>query len=131
MRPAALNLVDRVGLGLSLACALHCIAGPLVVTVIPLSGLQLAESADWLFLPAVVPVFAGIIVRSRMLQRRAPVLAALVTAVALLIVSRFVVGVLEQIMTATAALTLGATQLTCRWSAHACPCHEEADNALR
>lgn len=131
MSPAALNLADRVGLGLSFACALHCIAGPLVLTIIPISGLQSAESADWLFLPAVVPVFAGIVVKSRTLEWRAPVLTVLAAAAALLIVSLFVGGVLEQIATATAALTLGATRLACRWSAHACTCHEEADHALR
>ena len=133
MRPAFANVAGNVGTGLSLACAVHCIVGPIVLTILPLSGLQLAtaESLEWLIFPAFALVLAGIIVRSGTIHRRPAVLAAVAAAAALLIGSRFVDGVFEPIMSAAGTLTLGVTQLTCRWSAHQCECHAEANHDRR
>ena len=123
---------ERLGAGLSLACAVHCFLVPLIAAILPLSGLQLAvaESLEWIMYPSLALVIAGTVVRSRGAARRTAVLAIVFGAALLLAGSRFVHGIAAPLMSTTGALTLAATQLRmCRWSSDHCACHEEGGNA--
>lgn len=46
--------LDRFGAGLSLTCALHCLAAPVLVSMVPMAGLSVlaGESAETVFLIA-------------------------------------------------------------------------------
>ena len=55
------ELVDNAGACLSFACAIHCLAMPLLIVVLPLVGLGffVGESAEWVIILSAVALAIG------------------------------------------------------------------------
>jgi len=124
--------VDRLGIWVSLICAIQCMAAPLMVTLLPLSwpGVFADDALETLFVIASVGIATGGLCWGFRLHRRQYVFLVLGTAVAMIGAGRllahkpFDAGL---VMTGAMVLTAGhlLNRHLCRTCAH-CP-HTEED----
>jgi hypothetical protein len=116
--------VDQVGFGLSLACAIHCMAFPLLAAVLPLVGLGfLVEGPTEVRLVlASLGMAAGSLCWGFRLHRRWHVFVVLSVALALIVAGRVLVeGSHEMVLVVGGALLLAGCHLLNR---HLClTCH--------
>jgi MerC mercury resistance protein len=103
--------LDQIGIGLSFACAIHCMALPLLVAVLPLTGLGfLVQSPTEALLVLASPVLAaGSLCWGFRLHRRWHVFVVLSAALVLIGAGRSLVDELYEIvlMVAGALLLVG------------------------
>jgi hypothetical protein len=115
--------LDQVGLGLSLACAIHCLALPLLVAALPLAGLGfLVEGpTDVLLVLASLGMAAGSLCWGFRLHRRWHVFVVLSAALSLIVVGRVLVeGPYEIVLVVTGALLLAGCHLLNRHLCRSC-----------
>jgi hypothetical protein len=117
--------LDQLGVGLSLACAIHCMAFPLLVAVLPLAGLGfLVEGPIEVLLVLASPgMAAGSLCWGFRLHRRWHVFVVLSAALALIVAGRVLVEEpYEIVLVVTGALLLAGCHLLNR---HLClTCHK-------
>ena len=84
-------VVDNVGACLSFACAIHCMAAPLLMTVLPLVGLGfiLSESAEMALVVGAVSVAIGSLAWGYRHHRKWRVFLMLGSALILIFIARF------------------------------------------
>ena len=123
------SLVDSVGAGLSFACAIHCMAMPLLIAVLPLIGLGffLSESAELVMVIGAVALAAGSLTWGYRHHRQWQILLVLGVALALIFIARFWSAAgHEAIFMALGGISLTAGHLVNRQLCRACK-HCESD----
>lgn len=122
-----LTRADRAGTWLSLLCAAHCMASPLLVTMLPLAGLGflVQEATEGLFLAASVALAAASLCWGFRLHGRWRVLLFLVGALGFIVVGRWMAnGASERTLVVIGAGMLTAGHLLNRHLCSACAaCH--------
>ncbi len=115
--------VDNIGVFVSSACAIHCLALPLVVTFLPLVGLGFlaGEPAEYAIIGAVL-LAAGSVVAGVRFHRSWRAFLTLVLAVGI-IVTGFTAaeGNFEVVLHVTGGVLLATTHLLNRHLCRTCP----------
>ena len=122
------ELVDNTGACLSFACALHCMAMPLLVTILPLLGLGfLASERAELIIIGAVALALGSIVWGVRHHRSWRAFLILVVAVAFIATARTATeGIFEVVLHSTGGILLAAAHLLNRHLCKLCPvCERE------
>jgi hypothetical protein len=85
----ALEIGDRAGIAIAVACAAHCLVAPAFAASIQVAGTLASDQAEWMFLGSSLVVSGVTVVASCMrgVARRA-VLIAFLTGAGLLLVGR-------------------------------------------
>ena len=111
-QPMMLTRADRAGTWLWLLCTVHCMASPLLVTILPLVGLGFVvrEATEGVLLAASVALAAASLCWGFRLHRRWRVLLFLVGALGFIVVGRWMAeGASERTLVVVGAgmLTIG------------------------
>jgi hypothetical protein len=121
--------LDLVGTCVSLVCALHCLMLPFLVTVLPLAGagVFLGGALEVLFIAASVALATGSLCWGFRRHRRSRVFIMLGTALAMIVVGRFLTSEAYEFMFVVAgAVVLAAGHLLNRYLCLACRvCEDE------
>jgi hypothetical protein len=122
------QLLDRLGAVLGFACAVHCVAMPLIVGVLPALGLGfLADHAFDLAIVALASLFAFFAGRAGWRAHRDPrVIAAFISAVTLLVIGHAIGedGLAGRVPSIIGGVMLAAAHLAnLRLSNRACATH--------
>jgi len=115
--------VDNAGAFLSMACAVHCVAMPLVVTMLPLVGLGFlaGEPAEYAFIGAVL-LAADSVVSGVRHHRKWRAFPTLVLAVGIIVTGFMAAeGSFEVILHVTGGVLLATTHLLNRHLCRTCP----------
>ena len=122
------ELVDTIGAFLSFSCAVHCVAMPLLVTILPLLGLGfLASERAELIIIGAVALALGSVVWGIRNHRSWRAFLILVVAVAFIATAHIATeGIFEVALHATGGLLLAAAHLLNRHLCKICPtCERE------
>lgn len=115
--------VDNIGVYVSSACAIHCLALPLVVTFLPLVGLGFlaGEPAEYAIIGAVL-LAAGSVVAGVRYHRRWRAFLTLVLAVGIIVTGYLAAeGNFEVVLHVTGGVLLATTHLLNRHLCRTCP----------
>ena len=115
--------VDNAGAFLSMACAVHCLAMPLVVTMLPLVGLGFlaGEPAEYALIGAVL-LAAGSVVSGVRHHRKWRAFPTLVLAAGIIVTGFMAAeGSFEVILHVTGGVLLATTHLLNRHLCRTCP----------
>jgi MerC mercury resistance protein len=115
--------VDRLGVALSLACAAHCMAVPLLTTVLPAVGIGwlLGGSAEALLVAASLVLASGSLCWGVRVHGRWGVLLPLGAALALIVTGRLLVAEpYELLLVVPGAMLLTASHLLNRHLCRTC-----------
>ncbi len=120
------STVDNIGACLSFACAVHCMAAPLLLTVLPLTGLGfiLAESTELVMVASAGGIAVGSLAWGFRSHRKRRVFLVLGGALMLIIIARLGVSEnAEVIFTVLGGLLLMGAHLVNRHLCRTCqPC---------
>lgn len=122
------GMVDNVGAVLSCACAVHCVAMPLLLTVLPLLGLGflVSESAELIIIGAVALAMGSVVwgVRHHGHWRA---FLIIVVAIAFIAIGHVATeGIFEVVFHTTAGILLATAHLLNRHLCKTCPaCGDE------
>lgn len=122
------EMVDNVGAVLSCACAIHCVAMPLLLTVLPLLGLGfLASERAELIIFGAVALAMGSLVWGARHHRRWRAFLILVVAIAFIAIANVATeGIVEVVLHGTGGILLAAAHLLNRHLCKTCPaCGDE------
>ena len=115
--------VDNAGTFLSMACAVHCVAMPFLVTMLPLVGLGflVGEPAEYALIGAVL-LAAGSVVSGVRHHRKWRAFPTLVLAVGIIVTGFMAAeGSFEVILHVTGGVLLATTHLLNRHLCRTCP----------
>ena len=115
--------VDNIGVIVSTACAIHCLALPMVVTFLPLLGLGFlaGEPAEYAIIGAVL-LAAGSVVAGVRHHRRWRAFLTLVLAVGVIVTGFLAAeGSFEVVLHVTGGVLLATTNLVNRHLCRTCP----------
>ena len=121
------ELVDTTGACLSFACAVHCLATPLLVAVLPLIGLSflIGERAEFVLIIMAAVLATGSLMWGVRSHRSWQVFLILVAAVAFIVTGRTVVeGTVEVVFHSVAGILLASAHLVNRHLCKTCPACE-------
>jgi len=116
--------VDNAGAFLSLACAVHCVAMPLVMTMLPLVGLVFlaGEPTEYVAFGGAVLLAAGSVVSGFRHHRKWSAFPTLVLAVGIIVTGFMAAeGSFEVILHVTGGVLLATTHLLNRHLCRTCP----------
>ncbi|MDE2705597.1 MAG: MerC domain-containing protein [Gemmatimonadota bacterium] len=122
------ELVDVIGAFLSFSCAIHCVAMPLLVTILPLLGLGfLASERAELIIIGAIALALGSVVWGIRHHRSWRAFLFLVVAVAFIATAHITTeGIFEVALHATGGILLAAAHLLNRHLCKICPtCERE------
>ena len=126
------EFVDTTGACLSVACAIHCLAMPLFVAVLPLIGLGFLanERAEWVLITGAIGLAIGSLAWGVRHHRRWRALLILIVAVAFIATARTAVeGTFEVAFYSIGGILLAAAHLVNRHLCKTCPaCEQEHVN---
>ncbi len=125
--------VDALGALLSLSCALHCLAMPLLVTILPLLGLGfLASERAELIIVGAAALALGSVVWGMKHHKSWGAFLILVVAVAFIATAHITSeGTFEVALHATGGVLLAAAHLLNRHLCKTCPVCERDGHSLR
>ena len=115
--------VDNIGVIVSTACAIHCLALPMVVTFLPLLGIGFlaGEPAEYAIIGAVL-LAAGSVVAGVRHHRRWRAFLTLVLAVGVIVTGFLAAeGSFEVVLHVTGGVLLATTHLVNRHLCRTCP----------
>ena len=115
--------VDNIGVYVSSACAIHCLAVPLLVTFLPLVGLGFiaGEPAEYAIIGAVL-LAAGSVVAGVKHHRRWRAFLTLVLAIGVIVTGYLAVeGSFEVVLHVTGGVLLAGTHFLNRHLCRTCP----------
>lgn len=118
--------VDNIGAFLSFSCAIHCMAMPFLVTILPLLGLGFlaSESAELIIIGAVALALGSVVWGVRH-HRRWRAFLILVVAVAFIATAHTAAeGIFEVVLHGTGGILLAAAHLLNRHLCKICPACE-------
>jgi hypothetical protein len=120
---------DRIGMGLSLACAIHCVATPLLVALLPLAGTSflVEEQIEATLILVSVTFSAGNLCWGFRLHRKRRALLILGASLAFIATGQLVSeGPYEVVLLVSGALLLASSQLLNRRLCRTClRCHDQ------
>jgi len=122
--------IDLVGTCVSLACALHCLTLPLLVTVLPLAGagMFLGGALEVLFLGASVALATGSLCWGFRQHRRWRLLIVLGAALTMIAVGRFLASEPYELMfVVIGTVVIAAGHLLNRYLCQTCSVCEDED----
>ena len=121
------ELVDNTGACLSFACAIHCMAMPLLVTILPLIGLSFlaSEPAELAIIGGAVVLALGSIVWGVRHHRSWRAFLVLVVALAFIATAHIMAeGIYEVVLHSTGGILLASAHLVNRHLCKTCPACE-------
>ncbi len=124
------EFVDNTGACLSFACALHCMAMPLLVVVLPLIGLSFlaTERAELVLITGAIALAIGSLAWGVRLHRSWRALLILIVALAFIVISRTAVeGSFEVVFYSIGGILLASAHLVNRHLCKTCPACEPGD----
>lgn len=124
--------VDTIGACLSFPCAVHCLAMPLLVTVLPLLGLGflVSESAEWVLIIGAIGIAAASLTWGVRHHRSWRAFLIWVVALAFIVTSHtFAEGSFEVVLHGGGGILLAAAHLANRYLCKTCPVCEDEDTA--
>ncbi len=124
------ELADTTGACLSVACAIHCLAMPLLVAVLPLIGLGFlaTERAELVFISGAIALAIGSLAWGIRHHRRWRALLILIVALAFIATARTVVeGSFEVVFYSIGAILLASAHLVNRYLCKTCPACKPED----
>ncbi len=124
------EFVDKTGACLSFACAIHCMAMPLLITVLPLIGLGflVSEPAELVIIGGAVILAIGSIVWGVRHHRSWRALLVLVVAIAFIATAHIAAeGTYEIMLHSTGGILLASAHLINRHLCKICPACELED----
>ena len=124
------ELVDNTGACLSFACAIHCMAMPLLVTILPLIGLGFLanERAELFLITGAVVLGIGSLAWGVRLHRSWRALLVLIVALAFITTSRTAVeGTFEVVFYSIGGILLASAHLVNRHLCKTCPACDPED----
>ena len=125
--------LDSVGASLSMLCAIHCIALPLLITLLPLLGLEflLGASLERIFILCSIIFATGNLCWGFRLHRRLRGLFALTTGIALIFAGRSLMdNAYEVTFTVVGASFLAAAHLMNRHLCHICQLCQDQEKSI-
>lgn len=124
------ELVDTTGACLSFACAIHCLAMPLLIAVLPLIGLSflVTERAELMLVIGAIGLAIGSVAWGIRHHRNWRAFLILVVALVFILTARTVVeGTFEVIFHSVGGILLASAHLINRHLCKTCPtCEEES-----
>ena len=124
------ELADTTGACLSVACAIHCLAMPLLVAVLPLIGLGFLanERAELFLILGAIGLAVGSLAWGVRNHRRWRALLILIVALAFIATARTAVeGTFEVVFYSIGAVLLASAHLVNRHLCKTCPACEPGD----
>ena len=124
------ELVDNTGACLSFACAIHCMAMPLLVTILPLIGLGFLanERAELFLIIGAIGLAIGSLAWGVRLHRSWRALLVLIVALAFIATALTAVeGTFEVVFYSIGAFLLASAHLVNRHLCKTCPAGEPED----
>ena len=124
------ELVDTTGACLSVACAIHCLAMPLLVAVLPLIGLGFfaTERAEVVLISGAIALAIGSLAWGVRHHRRWRALLILIVALAFIATARTAVeGAFEVVFYSIGGVLLASAHLVNRHLCKTCPTCEPQD----
>ena len=124
------ELVDTTGACLSVACAIHCLAMPLLVAVLPLIGLGFfaTERAEVVLISGAIALAIGSLAWGVRHHRRWRALLILIVALAFITTARTAVeGTFEVVFYSIGGVLLASAHLVNRHLCKTCPTCEPQD----
>ena len=124
------EFVDNTGACLSFACALHCMAMPLLIIVLPLIGLSFlaTERAELVLITGAVALAIGSLAWGVRHHRSWRALLILIVALAFIATARTAVeGTFEVVFYSIGAVLLASAHLVNRHLCKTCPAGEPGD----
>ncbi|MCE2414272.1 MerC domain-containing protein [Candidatus Poribacteria bacterium] len=121
------ELVDTTGACLSVACAVHCLAMPLLVAVLPLIGLGFfaTERAELVLISGAIALAIGSLAWGVRHHRRWRALLILIVAVVFIATARTAVeGTFEAVFYSIGGILLASAHLVNRYLSETCPACE-------
>ena len=121
------EFVDNTGACLSFACAIHCMAMPLLVTILPLIGLGFLanERAELILIFGAIGLAIGSLVWGVRNHRRWRAFLILLVALVFITTSRTVVeGIFEVVFYSIGGILLASAHLVNRHLCKNCPASE-------
>ncbi len=118
------ELVDTTGACLSVACAIHCLAMPLLIAILPLIGLGFLanERAELVLITGAIGLAVGSLAWSVRLHRSWRALLILIVALAFIATSRTAVeGTFEVVFYSIGGVLLASAHLVNRHLCKTCP----------
>ena len=101
-------VLDKLGIAASLACVVHCVLAPVVLLLLPTTGLIWSHpAAHWVLAALVLPLALIVVYRGYLRHRRRSAMAAAVLGAAFIIAGLIVPSVAEG---AAASATTGTIQ---------------------
>lgn len=124
------STVDNVGACLSFACAVHCMAAPLLITVLPLIGLGfiLAESTELVMVVSAGGLAVGSLTWGYRHHRKWRVFLILGGALTLVLIARFGVSENAEVFMVLGGLLLMSAHLVNRHLCRTCQHCETLDD---
>ena len=122
------ELADTTGACLSVACAIHCLAMPLLVAVLPLIGLGFLanESAELVLITGAIGLAIGSLAWGVRHHRSWRALLILIVALVFIVTARTAVeGTFEVVFYSIGAILLASAHLVNRHLCKTCPACEE------
>ncbi len=124
------EFVDNTGACLSVACAIHCIAMPLLITILPLIGLGFLanERAELVLITGAIGLAIGSLAWG--IRHHRSWRAYLILLVALVFITTFrtaVEGTFEVVFYSTGGILLASAHLVNRHLCNTCPTCEPGD----
>ncbi|MCY4552888.1 MAG: MerC domain-containing protein [Candidatus Poribacteria bacterium] len=116
--------VDTTGACLSVACAIHCLAMPLLVAVLPLIGLSFLanERAELVLISGAIALAIGSLAGGVRHHRRWRALLILIVALVFIATARTAVeGIFEVVFYSTGGILLASAHLVNRHLCKTCP----------
>ena len=124
------ELVDNTGACLSFACAIHCLAMPLLVTILPLIGLSFlaTERAELILITGAIGLAIGSLAWGVRHHRSWRALLVLIVALAFIATSRTAVeGTYEVVFYSIGGILLASAHLVNRHLCKTCLTREVED----
>lgn len=122
------GLVDCIGACISLSCAIHCIAMPLLITILPLIGLGffVSEPAELIIIGVAVVLALGSIVWGIRHHQRWRAFLVLVVGIAFIATAHISAeGIYEVILHSSGGILLASAHLVNRHLCKTCPAGKE------
>ena len=124
------GFVDNTGACLSFACAIHCMAMPLLVTILPLIGLGFLanESAELVLITGAIGLAIGSLAWGIRHHRSWRAFLVLLVALVFIATARTAVeGTFEVVFYSFGAILLASAHLVNRHLCKTCPAYEQED----
>ncbi len=124
------EFVDNTGACLSFACAIHCIAMPLLITILPLIGLGFLanERAELYLIIGAIGLAIGSLAWGVRHHRSWRALLILIVALAFIATARTAVeGTFEVVFYSIGAILIASAHLVNRYLCKTCPVCEPGD----